>query len=106
MVQFEDFVKLDLRVAKVLEVENHPDADKLYLLKVDIGDRVIQLVAGIKAFYSPEEILDKRIIVIVNLEPRKIRGVESQGMLLAAKDLQRLSLVTLDREVDLGSKVG
>ncbi len=83
----EDFFeKLDLRVAKVTDVEDHPNADKLYKLKINVGTEERQLVAGLKSHYARDELLGKRVVVIANLEPAKIRGVESQGMLLAADD--------------------
>jgi len=87
MTQEEPFSKLDLRVAKIIDVKDHPQADKLYLLHVDLGSlgkRV--LVAGMKAFYSKDEIEGKSIVIVTNLRPAKIRGVESKGMLLAAED--------------------
>ena len=87
MTEEEPFSKLDLRVAKVIDVKDHPQADKLYLLHVDLGSlgkRV--LVAGMKAFYSKDEIEGKSIVIVTNLRPAKIRGVESKGMLLAAED--------------------
>ncbi len=85
--QADPFSKLDLRVAKVLEVNDHPEADKLYLLQIDLGPlgkRMI--VAGMKTYYSKEEILGKHIVVVINLKPAKIRGIVSNGMLLAATD--------------------
>ncbi len=87
MIEEDSFSKLDLRVAKVIDVKDHPQADKLYLLHVDLGTlgkRV--LVAGMKAFYSKDEIKGKSIVIVTNLRPAKIRGVESKGMLLAAED--------------------
>ena len=87
MIEEDSFSKLDLRVAKVIDVKDHPQADKLYLLHVDLGalgKRV--LVAGMKAFYSKDEIKGKLIVIVTNLRPAKIRGVESKGMLLAAED--------------------
>jgi methionyl-tRNA synthetase len=74
----------DLRVGRIIEVQDHPEADKLYVLKVDVGSEVRQIVAGIKAYYSPEELKDLKVIVLCNLKKAKLRGIESQGMLLAA----------------------
>jgi methionyl-tRNA synthetase len=105
MVTYEDFSKLDLRVGKILEVENHPNADKLYLLKVDIGEKVINLVAGIRLSYTPESLKDKLVAVITNLEPRQIRGIISEGMLLAAEDPQGARILTIDGQVLPGSKI-
>ncbi|RKY27468.1 MAG: hypothetical protein DRP61_04115 [Candidatus Omnitrophota bacterium] len=82
-ISFEDFSKLSLKVGAIKEVSPHPNADKLYVLKVSLGDKEIQLVAGIRKSYSPEELLNKQIVVLENLEPKVIRGVKSEGMLLA-----------------------
>ncbi len=106
MVNFADFSKLDIRIGKVLSVESHPNADKLYVLKVQIDKEEIQLVAGLKQHYQPSELEGKHIVVVANLEPRKFRGVESQGMLLAATSGDGVvSVLTVDREVPSGSKV-
>jgi len=82
-ISFEDFSKLSLKVGEIREVTPHPSADKLYVLRVSLGDKEIQLVAGIRKSYSPEELLSKQIVVLENLEPKVIRGVKSEGMLLA-----------------------
>jgi methionyl-tRNA synthetase len=105
MVTFEDFSKLDLRVGKILEAEVHPNADKLYLLKVDVGERIIQLVAGIRQFYSQEELKGRLGVIIVNLEPREIRGCISEGMLLAASSKDKISVVGPYEPVEVGSKI-
>ncbi len=87
IIQFEDFAKVDLQVGEIKNVEEIAGADKLWKLNVDlgeIGERVI--CAGIKEYYSKEDLMNKKIIVVVNLAPRKMRGIESQGMLLAASD--------------------
>lgn len=105
MISFDDFTKLDLRIAKIIEAQAHPNADKLCVLKVDIGGEVRQLVAGIKQFYSPDELKDKLIVVLTNLEPKTIRGVESHGMLLAAKSDSDLCLLVPDGELSEGSKI-
>ncbi len=83
-IEYDDFAKLDLRIGKVVEVGTHPNADKLLVLKVDLGGEIRQILAGIRAFYSPEALLGREIVVVANLAPRKMRGLESQGMLLAA----------------------
>jgi len=105
MITYEDFSKLDLRVGRILEVSDHPNANKLYILKVDIQEKIIQIVAGIKNFYSPQDLINKLIVVIVNLEPKEIRGVLSSGMLLAAQDIDKISLLTVDSPVNIGSKI-
>lgn len=105
MVNFDDFLKLELRVGRVLGVEPHPDAEKLYILKVDIGTKTVQLVAGIKPFYAPADLEGKMIAVLVNLEPKHIRGLASEGMLLAASDKGNVSLLVPDKEVSPGSPI-
>ncbi|MGE3165660.1 MAG: hypothetical protein AB7O52_12190 [Planctomycetota bacterium] len=104
-VSYDDFAKLQLRVARVLSVAPHPDADKLYLLRIDGGGEERQLVAGLRPYYTPEELLDRYVVVIWNLAPAVIRGQESQGMLLAAQDGAIVSFLTPERAVGAGSKV-
>ena len=105
LISYEDFKKLDIRVAKIKEVDEHPDADKLYVVKVDLGEEERQIVAGIKPYIEKEALIGKEVVVVLNIEPRKIRGIESNGMLLAAKDEENLAIVTLNREVKPGSIV-
>ncbi|GAF71891.1 unnamed protein product [marine sediment metagenome] len=108
MISFEEFKKLDLRIGKVLSVEDHPNADKLYVLKVDIGGETRQSVAGLKPFLKPEELLNKSVAVIANIEPGKLRGVESQVMVLAVtvdKDNKELMLLVPEKEAPAGSKI-
>lgn len=105
MVDFEEFAKLDIRIGKITEVSDHPNANKLYVLKVDVGDRVIQLVAGIKKSYTADELQGKSIVVLTNLEPKELRGVESQGMLLAASGDDVVAVLTPDKDVSAGSVV-
>ncbi|MBI1935877.1 methionine--tRNA ligase [Candidatus Woesearchaeota archaeon] len=88
---------LNLKVAKITEVMDHPNADKLYILQIDLGNEKRQLVAGLKGHYSPEELLNKKIVVITNLKYAKLRGVESQGMLLAGDDGQNVGVLTVDK---------
>jgi len=105
-IKFDEFKKMDLRVAKILEVEDVPGADRIYLLVVDIGDEKRKIVAGIKPWYKKEELIGKNIIMIVNLEPKTIRGIESKGMLLATLFDNKLSILTTDKEeVPAGSKI-
>ena len=105
MVTYEEFRKLEIKVARIEEVTVHPDADKLYVLKINLGDAQKQIVAGIRNSYKPQELLGKQIAVINNLEPALIRGVESQAMLLAASDENGISILTPQREVKPGSVV-
>ena len=107
MIEYEDFSKLDMRVAEIQTVENIEGADKLYKLEVSIGEELRTICAGIKEYYSHDELLGKKIIVLTNLKPRKLRGIESEGMLLAAgnSDHTKISLITPDQEIEVGSKV-
>ena len=105
MVTIDDFKNFQIRIATIKEVDDHPDADKLYVLKVDFGDKQKQLVAGIKSSYTKEGLIGKQIAVIDNLEPAVIRGVESQGMLLAAQDETGIVILSPKRKVREGSKV-
>ena len=108
-ISYDDFVKLDLRVGKVLEVANHPNADKLLVLNVDLGGEVRQIVAGLRQYVAPETLLGRNIVVVANLEPRKMRGLESQGMLLAASHVEgadrKVVILTTDTPVPAGSSV-
>lgn len=103
MVTLEEFKRLELKVAEIKEVKDHPNADKLYVLTIDLGDKEKQIVAGIKAAYQKEDLVGKQIIVVDNLEPAVLRGVESQGMLLAASDEQGVCIILPQRRVKLGS---
>ncbi len=105
MIGFEDFKKVDIRTAKVLEVKDHPNADKLLILKIEVGGEVKQVVAGIKGQYAKEDLLDKDIVVINNLEPAVIRGEESEAMALVAQDEGIMSLVVPDKKIKSGSLV-
>ena len=104
-INIQDFSEIDLRVAEIKAVEEHPDADKLLVLKIDAGDGEKQLVAGIKNHYSTEELVGRKIIVVNNLAPAVLRGVESQGMLLAARDGDKVVLLTTEKVVEPGSRV-
>jgi len=87
MIAFEDFAKVDLRVARIVKAEPHPNADRLLKLQLDDGSgEPRQICAGVKAFYDPEQLVGKLIVIVANLEPREIRGEQSRGMLLAASD--------------------
>ena len=105
MATIEDFRKLELVVAQIKEVKEHPNADKLYLLQVDTGKDVRQIVAGIRKAYTPEQLVGRRVVMIANLEPAVIRGETSNGMLLAGSDENGMCLVGLDKELLLGSTV-
>ena len=106
-ISYEDFAKVKLRVGKVIEASDHPNADKLLVLKVDLGDEKRQIVAGLKGFYRPDQLLGKNLIIVSNLAPRMMRGTESQGMLLAASSSDRAKVIVLTTEADVppGSNV-
>ena len=106
-IKFSDWQKLDLRIGKILEVEDIEGADKLYKLEIDLGKEKRTLVAGLKPYYKKEELMGKTCIVFTNLEPRKIRGIESQGMILAAtdEDLSNVRLLQPDADIEVGSGV-
>lgn len=106
LVTIDDFAKIKLRTAKVVAAEKVPDSDKLLKLQLEVGTEKRQIVAGVAQSYTPEEITGKTIVIVYNLQPAKIRGVESQGMLLAAKDKHRLRLVTVDGDIASGSNIG
>ncbi|NUO07756.1 MAG: methionine--tRNA ligase subunit beta [Candidatus Brocadia sp.] len=107
MISIEDFLKVDLRVAEVKHAEPHPNADKLLVLKIDAGDGIEgrQIVAGIRNSYKPEDLIGKRIVIVNNLAPATLRGIESQGMLLAAKDGEQVVILTTEKEIKPGSKI-
>jgi methionyl-tRNA synthetase len=104
-ITIEEFLKLDLRVARVLKVEPHPNAEKLIRLRIDIGGEERQIVAGIAPWYQAEDLEGKSIVVVANLKPAKLRGEWSHGMLLAASGPDTVSVLTPLREVPPGSIV-
>jgi methionyl-tRNA synthetase len=104
-ITIRKFFETQLRVARIVSAEPVPNADKLLKLQVDLGSEQRQLVAGIAQAYDPESLVGKRIIVVANLEPARIRGVESQGMLLAADLGGRPILATFEEDVDPGTPV-
>jgi methionyl-tRNA synthetase len=103
-VSYEDFEKIDLRVAKVLAAEVVPKSSKLLKLKIDVGEERT-IVAGMGKDYKPEEIVGKNIVVVVNLKPTKLMNIESRGMLLATDTEAGLTLVSCDRDPKTGAKV-
>ena len=105
MINIDDFRKLEFKIGEIKEVTEHPNADKLYVVIVDLGDKTKQLVAGIRGFYAKEDLIGKQVVVVDNLEPAMLRGVESQGMLLAASDETGITIVSPERKMKLGSIV-
>jgi methionyl-tRNA synthetase len=106
-VQFSDWQKLELKVGKILDVEDIEGADKLYKLTIDLGKEKRTVCAGIKKFYKKEQLKNKLCVLFVNLEPRIMRGIESQGMILAAvnSDESKVFLIQPDKDIEVGSRV-
>ncbi|NPB08080.1 MAG: methionine--tRNA ligase subunit beta [Aquificae bacterium] len=105
IIGIEDFLKVDLRVARILSAERVEGSEKLLKLRISLGEEERTIVAGIAKYYSPEDLVGKKIVVVANLKPRKIFGIESQGMLLAASDGETLSLVVPERDVKEGARL-
>lgn len=104
LITFDEFQKMDLRVGTVIQIEKHENADKLYVCQIDLGDEVVQVVSGLVDHYEMEELKDKKVIVVRNLAPVNLRGVKSEGMILAAKDKKALEVLTVDC-IENGTKV-
>ena len=105
MVSLEEFKKFELKIAEIESVAPHPNADRLYVLGIKVGEVKKTIVAGIRAHYGEDELKGKKIVIIDNLEPAVIRGVESQGMLLAASDAQGLTLLVPERPISTAAVV-
>ena len=105
MISIDEFRKVELKVATIKSAEPHPNADKLMLLQVDLGTEQRQICAGIKNHYTPEELVGRQIVVVANLETATLRGLESQGMLLAASDEGRVVILSPEKAVQPGAKV-
>ncbi|MEM0914263.1 MAG: methionine--tRNA ligase subunit beta [Planctomycetota bacterium] len=112
-ITYDDFAKIDLRVATITAAEAHPNADRLLKLQIDVGGESRQICAGVRAYYDPEALVGQQIVVVANLTPRKIRGEESNGMLLAASVVPEgedkptdVVLLTPGKPVPAGSSVG
>lgn len=105
MITFEDFEKIDLRLAKILSAEKIEGSDKLLKIQAQTGEEEKQIIAGIGKFYEPQDLIGKTIVVVFNLEPRIMMGLESQAMLLAVKDENGLSVIIPDKEMAAGLKL-
>ncbi len=107
IINFSDWEKLDLRVGKILEAEDIEGADKLYKLTVDIGSEKRTVCAGIKKYYTKKELKGKKIVLFTNLAPRKMKGIESQGMILAAvnEDESKVILISPEKDIEVGSRI-
>ena len=104
-VTYDDFSKLDLRVAQIIQVEKIPGKSKIVKGVIDLGDGKREVIIGGAEYYQPEELLNKKVIVIANLEPRKIAGIESNAMLLAADLNDKPFWLTVNEDVPLGTKI-
>lgn len=105
MVTIEEFKKLELKVAEIKEVTEHPHADRLYIITLDTGGNTKQVVAGIRNSYKKDELMGKQVVVVDNLAPVVLRGVESNGMILAASDEAGIAILCPERKMKLGSIV-
>ena len=106
MISFDEFLKVELRTARIVEARDHENADRLLVIKVDLGEMgERQVIAGIRGHYANEDLVGKTVVVVANLEPAKLRGEESQGMILAVVDGETVRLLTPDGEVGPGLKV-
>lgn len=109
IAEFSDWEKIDLRVAEIKNVEDIENADKLWKLTIDVGEIGERTIcAGIKAFYSKKELMGRKIVYFSNLKPRKLKGIESQGMLLAAssEDHSKVVLIAPEKSIENGSRIG
>ncbi|TGU93433.1 methionine--tRNA ligase subunit beta, partial [Mesorhizobium sp. M00.F.Ca.ET.186.01.1.1] len=104
-IGIDDFGKVELRVAQVVECAKHPNADKLLILQLDLGYEKRQVVSGIAKYYTPEDMVGKKVILVANLKPVKLRGELSQGMILAASAGDQLTLATVDPSMPNGAIV-
>lgn len=104
-VSFDEFKKLDLRIGKIVAIENHPKADKLYVMQVDVGGEVKQSVAGLKPYLTPEQLINKTVAIVANLQPAMLRGIESQVMILAASAGNEVIPLAIEKPIPAGSKI-
>jgi methionine--tRNA ligase beta chain len=105
IISIKDFKRLDLRIGTIINAEKINGSDKLLKIQVDLGDHKRQIISGIAEIYTPEELINKNIVVLCNLKPAKIFGYESDGMLLAAESGSDVSLLVIDKKINNGSKV-
>ena len=106
LIDINEFAKVKLKTAKVLTAERVEGADKLLKLQIEVGSEKRQLIAGVAQFYTPEDMVGKTIVIVANLKPAVIRGIDSAGMLLAAKAGKKLALVTVDGDIPSGASIG
>ena len=104
-VTFDEFKRIDLVIGRIVSVENHPNADKLYVMQVDLGSETRQVIAGLRPYYETDQLVGKSVVVVTNLQPAKLRGVDSNGMLLAAQDGDSVIILKPETDVSPGSHV-
>ena len=104
-VTFDEFKRTELVIGRIASVENHPNADKLYVMQIDLGDETRQIVAGLRPYYEADQLVGKSVVVAANLQPVKLRGVDSNGMLLAAQDGDSVIILKPETDVSPGSRV-
>jgi len=107
IITFDEWAKLDLRIGQIIEIEDIENADKLYKLSIDLGSETRTVCAGIKQYYSKDELKGKKIVFLSNLAPRKMKGIMSEGMILAAvnKEESEVVLISPESEIEVGSKI-
>ena len=105
MINFEEFQKLDMRVGKIIEAEEVPKSEKLIKMKVDFGEEKRQVIAGLKEWYKPKDLLNKKAVFVVNLKPATIMGLESQAMILAAEKGKKVKFLTPEDNIEEGAKI-
>lgn len=104
-ITIDDFAKIEFKVAEIIEAKDHPKADKLLILKLKVGEEIRQVVSGIKEYYSPEDLVGKKVVIVANLKPIKLRGEESKGMILAAEKDGKITLVSTLEDIDSGATI-
>ena len=106
-IPYKDWEKMEFRIGKIIKVKPHPNADKLYVLLVDLGEGETdrQIVAGIKEHYELKDLIDKQVVIFTNLQPTKIRGIESNGMILAAGFKDTVCLIKPDKKIETGARI-
>lgn len=104
-IDVDDFAKVELKVGTIVSCEKHPKADRLLVEQIDLGDETRQIVSGIAKYYQPEDLVGKQVVVVTNLKPVKLRGVESNGMILCAADKKHLSIVSVNQPMPNGTKI-
>jgi tRNA-binding protein len=104
-ITYDDFSKIDLRIATILSAREHPNADRLMLMQIKVGEEEKQIVAGIRGHYTPDQLVGRQVVVVNNLQEAMLRGEESHGMLLAASDSAGVVLLRPDRDCECGAGV-